>query len=136
MIPIFCKKNRPIKTKNRVPDRTYLVQSVVEALVQVVEVAQNDRVPELHGDLDPVDVEADLAVLLQPFLRINLEYFFHIKTWGPCYDHNFLRFLSILGEKMAFVSKTNVMIKLFAKTSSSLSKKTPIFSLNFSAKIF
>jgi hypothetical protein len=31
---------------------------------------------------------------------------------GRCYDHNFLRFLPILGEKMAFFSKTNVMIKI------------------------
>jgi hypothetical protein len=32
--------------------------------------------------------------------------------WGRCYDHNFLRFLTIFGEKMAFFSKTNVMIKI------------------------
>jgi hypothetical protein len=44
-------------------------------------------------------------------------------TWGQCYDHNFLRFLPIFGEKFAFFSKTNVMITIFAKTSSSLSKK-------------
>jgi hypothetical protein len=28
------------------------------------------------------------------------------------YDHNFLKFSPILGEKMAFFSKTNVMIKI------------------------
>jgi hypothetical protein len=28
------------------------------------------------------------------------------------YDHNFLRFLTIFGEKLAFFSKTNVMIKI------------------------
>jgi hypothetical protein len=55
---------------------------------------------------------------------------------GRCYDHNFLRFSTIFGEKLAFFSKNNVMIKSFAKTSSSLSKKTPIFLLNFSPKIF
>jgi hypothetical protein len=33
-------------------------------------------------------------------------------TWGRCYDHNFLRFLTIFCEKMAFLSKTNVMIKI------------------------
>jgi hypothetical protein len=30
---------------------------------------------------------------------------------GRCYDHNFLRFLPIFDEKMAFFSKSNVMIK-------------------------
>jgi hypothetical protein len=34
-----------------------------------------------------------------------------LMSWGRCYDHNFLRFLTISGEKMAFFSKTNVMIK-------------------------
>jgi hypothetical protein len=33
-------------------------------------------------------------------------------TGGRCYDHNFLRFLTIFGEKMAFFSKTNVLIKI------------------------
>jgi hypothetical protein len=51
------------------------------------------------------------------------------------YDHNFLRFLPIFGEKMAFFSKTNVMIK-FCIIYLCFEKKTPIFSLNFSAKIF
>jgi hypothetical protein len=32
-------------------------------------------------------------------------------TRGRCYDHNFLQFLPIFGEKLAFFSKTNVMIK-------------------------
>ena len=41
-----------------------LVESVVEALIQVVEVAQDDRLAEGHGDLDAVDVGADLCVLL------------------------------------------------------------------------
>jgi hypothetical protein len=31
--------------------------------------------------------------------------------WGRCYDHNFLRFLPIFAKKLAFFSKTNVMIK-------------------------
>jgi hypothetical protein len=31
--------------------------------------------------------------------------------WGRCYDHNFLRFSPIFGEKMAFFSKNNVVIK-------------------------
>jgi hypothetical protein len=32
-------------------------------------------------------------------------------SWGRCYDHNFLRYLPIFGEKIAFFSKTNVMIQ-------------------------
>jgi hypothetical protein len=44
-------------------------------------------------------------------------------SWGRCYDHSFLRFLPIFGEKMAFFYKTNVMIIFFAKTISSLRKK-------------
>jgi hypothetical protein len=34
-------------------------------------------------------------------------------TRGRCYDHNFLRFSTIFGEKLAFFSKTNVMIKIW-----------------------
>jgi hypothetical protein len=30
---------------------------------------------------------------------------------GQCYDHKFLRFSTIFGEKLAFSQKTNVMIK-------------------------
>jgi hypothetical protein len=41
----------------------------------------------------------------------------NIGPCGLCYDHNFVRFLPILCEKMAFLSKTNVMIKYFQKTS-------------------
>jgi hypothetical protein len=33
-------------------------------------------------------------------------------TKGRCYDHNFLRFLTIFGKKLPFFSKTNVLIKL------------------------
>jgi hypothetical protein len=33
---------------------------------------------------------------------------------GRCYDHNFLRFWPIFGEKIGVFSKTNVMIKNFA----------------------
>jgi hypothetical protein len=35
-----------------------------------------------------------------------------IDTWGRCYDHNFLQFFTIFGEKIGVFSKTNVMIKL------------------------
>jgi hypothetical protein len=32
---------------------------------------------------------------------------------GRCYDHNFLRFFPIFGEKLAFFFNTNVMINFF-----------------------
>jgi hypothetical protein len=38
--------------------------------------------------------------------------FFRKLIWGRCNDYNFLRFSTIFGEKMAFFSKTNVMIKI------------------------
>jgi hypothetical protein len=48
----------------------------------------------------------------------------------------FCDFCQFSAKKMAFVSKTNVMITIFAKTNGSLSIKRKKFSLNFSAKIF
>jgi hypothetical protein len=33
-------------------------------------------------------------------------------TWGRCYDHNLMRFSTIVGEKFAFFSTTNVMITI------------------------
>jgi hypothetical protein len=33
-------------------------------------------------------------------------------TWGRCYDHNFLRFLTIFGEKIGVFLKNNVMIQI------------------------
>jgi hypothetical protein len=49
---------------------------------------------------------------------------------------NFLRFLPIFCEKMAFISKTNVMIKFLQKLAVLRAKKRQYFSRNFSAKIF
>jgi hypothetical protein len=39
-------------------------------------------------------------------------YYNVLVAWGRCYDHNFQRFLTIFCGKMAFLSKTNVMIKI------------------------
>jgi hypothetical protein len=49
--------------------------------------------------------------------RVGLHFgrYFHKPIWGRCYDHNFLRFLTIFGEKVAFFSKTNVMINILHK---------------------
>jgi hypothetical protein len=45
-------------------------------------------------------------------------------------------FCQFSAKKLAFFSKTNVMINFFSKFGFVLCQKTPIFSLNFSAKIF
>jgi hypothetical protein len=54
--------------------------------------------------------------------------------WGRCYDHNFLRFLPIFGEKIGVFSKNQCCDQLFSKFV--LSQKRQFFSPNFSAKIF
>jgi hypothetical protein len=50
-------------------------------------------------------------------------YFTVSVTRGRCYDRKFLRFLPILSEKLAFFYKNQCYDQIFAKTSSSLSKK-------------
>jgi hypothetical protein len=52
-------------------------------------------------------------------------------TRGRCYDHNFLRFFSIFGEKLAFFSKINVMIKILHNLALFWVK-----NVNFFAKFF
>jgi hypothetical protein len=39
-------------------------------------------------------------------------FFFPAENRGRCYDHNFLRFFPIFGEKIGIFSKTNVMITI------------------------
>jgi hypothetical protein len=61
------------------------------------------------------------------------------KTDGPeipGVDVNFLRFLLIFGGKNGVFLKNQCYDQFFSKFGFVLSKKTPIFSLNFSAKIF
>jgi hypothetical protein len=36
----------------------------------------------------------------------------YVGIWGRCYDHNFLRFLTVFGEKNGVFLKNNVMIKI------------------------
>jgi hypothetical protein len=48
-------------------------------------------------------------------------------TWVRCYDHNFLRFFPIFGEKIGVFLKYQCYDKLFSKFSFVLSQKTPIF---------
>jgi hypothetical protein len=56
-------------------------------------------------------------------------------TRGRCYDHNFLRFLPIFGEKMAFFSKTNVMIKILHNSALFLVKNAKFFAEFFGENI-
>ena len=43
---------------------TNLIESVVQALVELFQVAQDDSAAQFHSDFNPVDVEADLLVAL------------------------------------------------------------------------
>jgi hypothetical protein len=55
-------------------------------------------------------------------------------SWDRCYDHNFLRFSTIFGEKIGVLSKTNVMIK-FLHNLALFRVKNANFSPIFLAKI-
>jgi hypothetical protein len=49
---------------------------------------------------------------------------FYQVIWGRCYDHSFLRFLSIFGEKIdVFHKKTNEMIKFLQKLAATIFAK-------------
>jgi hypothetical protein len=55
---------------------------------------------------------------------------------GRCYDHNFLRFLTIFSEKIGVFLQNQCYDQNFVYFSFVLRQKTPIFPLNFLAKIF
>jgi hypothetical protein len=58
-------------------------------------------------------------------------------TRGRCYDHNFLRFFPIFCEKLAFFSKTNVMINFFSYNLTLLwVKNANFFAIFFRRKYF
>jgi hypothetical protein len=56
--------------------------------------------------------------------------------WGRCYDHHFLRFSTAFGEKIGVFLKNQCYDQNFCKNKQWVGQKTPIFSLNFSPKIF
>jgi hypothetical protein len=56
-------------------------------------------------------------------------------TWDRCYDHNFLRFLTIFGEKIGVFLKNQCYDQIFKKLAL-FSVKNANFLTNFSAKIF
>jgi hypothetical protein len=57
---------------------------------------------------------------------------------GRCYGHNFLRFLPILGKTIRRFSQKKTMLwsHFFARTSSSLSKRSQFFRHFFRRKYF
>jgi hypothetical protein len=57
---------------------------------------------------------ADLSNISEEKLYVTKVSISSRVTRGRCYDHKFLRFLPIFGEKIGVFSKTNVMIKIFA----------------------
>jgi hypothetical protein len=44
---------------------------------------------------------------------IEFSYFF-VQAWGLCYDHNFLRFLTIFGENIGVFLKNQCYDQIFA----------------------
>jgi hypothetical protein len=59
------------------------------------------------------------------------------KTRGRCYDHNFLRFLPIFGEKIGvFLKETNVMIKILQNLALFRVKNANFFANFFGENIF
>jgi hypothetical protein len=57
-------------------------------------------------------------------------------SWGRCYDHNFLRFCHFSAKKLAFFSKTNVMIKILEIIRVVWAKNANIFAKFFGENIF
>jgi hypothetical protein len=55
-------------------------------------------------------------------------------TWGGCYDHNFLRFFPISGEKIGVFLKYQCYDQLFSKFSFVLSQKRQFFRKIFRRK--
>jgi hypothetical protein len=68
--------------------------------------------------------------------KLKFLYKMSINAWGRYYDHNFLRFSTIFGEKIGVFLKNLCYDQNFAEFSFVLSQKRQFFPLNFSAKIF
>jgi hypothetical protein len=76
---------------------------------------------------DRLDTAVDFSAL---FHLGNVQYF----TWGRCYDHNFLRFFPIFGEKIGVFLKCQCYDQLFSKFSFVLSQKRQFFCKIFRQK--
>jgi hypothetical protein len=57
------------------------------------------------------------------------------ETWDRCYDHNFRRFYPFSAKKLAFFSKTNVMITILQKLALFCVKNANIFDKFFGENI-
>jgi hypothetical protein len=60
----------------------------------------------------------------------------HPKIWSRCYDHNFLRFLPIFGEKIGVFLKNQCYNHFFKKIGLVLSQKRQFFRKIFLQKYF
>jgi hypothetical protein len=69
--------------------------------------------------------EASVNMYLHRVIHIKFAKGIHI--WGRCYDHNFLRFSPIFGEKIGVFLKKQCYDQIFAKFSFVLSKKRQFF---------
>jgi hypothetical protein len=83
-------------------------------------------------------VEKFVAKIVAPiFIQVTLiKSFIHRHSRDRRYDHNFRRFCQFSAKKVGVFLKNQCYDPFCAKTSILFSKKTPIFSPNFSAKIF
>jgi hypothetical protein len=70
-----------------------------------------------------------------PVIDVFAAKFYPRLTWGRCYDHNFLRFFPIFGEKLAFFLYTNVMINFFQNLALFWVKNANFFAKCFGEKI-
>jgi hypothetical protein len=59
----------------------------------------------------------------------------YVGIWGRCYDHNFLRFLTVFGEKNGVFLKNNVMIKILQNLALFWVKNANIFAEKFGKNI-
>jgi hypothetical protein len=75
------------------------------------------------------------ALIWKKNIGPNFGRIFHKLIWGRCYDHNFCDFCLFLAKKLAFFSKTNVIITIFPKTSSSLAQNANFFAKCFGENI-
>jgi hypothetical protein len=58
------KSNRCTRSSKRLREICHLIERIVKTLIKVIEVAEDDGVTQLHGNLDAVDVDTDLLVFL------------------------------------------------------------------------
>jgi hypothetical protein len=90
---------------------------------------------EIQGDLTNNETNVLYAYVALKVYKSLMIIFFQM-TRGRCYDHNFLRLFPIVGEKIGVYLKYQCYDHIFFKFCLCFQSKTPIFSLNVSAKRF